>query len=151
VQVLSWFQNCGTEAHTPNLTLCRIKNKFSFDRSQVVGGYRDLMCGVIFEHTNGLKVICEIQIHDKVLFDLKSKVSAFQDAFFFIHFLFYVQVILCMYNCLINYVLDAIVFSLTVLLLSLQDFLVLFHYALLVTSDGCKNLRLLQASCFFCL
>ena len=78
MQVLSWFQNRDSEASSPRLTLCRIKNKFSFDRSEVIGGYRDVMCCVIFEHTNGLKIICEIQIHDKVLHDLKSKVCAVQ-------------------------------------------------------------------------
>ena len=37
------------------------------------------MCCVIFEHASGLKIIGEIQIHDKVLHDLKSKVRALQD------------------------------------------------------------------------
>jgi hypothetical protein len=57
--------------------VCRIKNKFSFAKEDIVGGYRDLMIGVVFEDKSGLKIIGEIQIHDKFLYDLKSKVGYF--------------------------------------------------------------------------
>jgi hypothetical protein len=80
LQVFSWFQNCGSEAHPGpcSLSICRIKNKFALARSEVIGGYRDLMCCFVFQDQAGLKIICEIQIHDKILHDLKSRVCAVQ-------------------------------------------------------------------------
>jgi hypothetical protein len=82
LQVFSWFQNCGSEAHPGqcSLSICRIKNKFALARSEVIGGYRDLMCSFVFEDQAGLKIICEIQFHDKILHDLKSRVCSFQPA-----------------------------------------------------------------------
>jgi hypothetical protein len=77
-QVVEWFQDSSTGLHTGTqptpLTLCRIKNKFSFAKEDIIGGYRDLTLGVVFEDKCGLKIIGEIQIHDKCLYDLKSKV-----------------------------------------------------------------------------
>ena len=44
------------------LSICRIKNKFSLPKSEVVGGYRDLMICAVFEGPSGLRIIGEIQV-----------------------------------------------------------------------------------------
>ena len=46
------------------LTVCRIKNKFLLAENEVTDGYRDVALNVVFED-DGLKIIGEIQIHDK--------------------------------------------------------------------------------------
>ena len=71
VQVLAWFTEHEKET---GLKVCRIKNKFAFHENQVADGYRDLKLFVLFEGMSGLKIIGEIQIHDKVLHILKLKV-----------------------------------------------------------------------------
>jgi hypothetical protein len=43
--VYRWFVNRESET---GLRVCRIKNKFSFKKEDVVGGYRDLMFCVIY-------------------------------------------------------------------------------------------------------
>jgi len=54
--------------------VARIKNKFGLAREDTVGGYRDLMISVIFtEPRSGLRIIGEVQIHDRVLYALKTK------------------------------------------------------------------------------
>ncbi len=71
LEVVGWFTKHGGEA---GLRVCRIKNKFSFRREELVGGYRDLMICVIFTGVSGLRIIGEIQVQDRKLHDLKQKV-----------------------------------------------------------------------------
>ena len=67
-QVLGWFQY--RTAHEAGggpgarLSICRIKNKFSLPKSEVVGGYRDLTVCVVYEGPGGLRIIGEIQVLD---------------------------------------------------------------------------------------
>ena len=70
LQVFSWF----TEQQYTGLPICRMKNKFSFPTEKVPDGYRDLQLCVLFQGSNGLSIIGEIQIHDLELHELKLKV-----------------------------------------------------------------------------
>ena len=71
LQVVHWF--LMTQAST-GLTVCRIKNKFLVPEREVPDGYRDIALNVIFtEPQSGLKVIGEIQVHDRTLHELKLK------------------------------------------------------------------------------
>jgi hypothetical protein len=83
IQVLDWL--CISNSNTLDsqtmqqpkqfkLQVSRVKNKFGLARKDTIGGYRDLMISVIFtEPRSGLRIIGEIQIHDRVLFALKNK------------------------------------------------------------------------------
>jgi hypothetical protein len=71
LEVVGWFTKHGGEE---GLRVCRIKNKFSFRRDELVGGYRDLMICAVFTGVSGLRIIGEIQIQDRILYDLKQKV-----------------------------------------------------------------------------
>ena len=71
MEVVSWFASNEDET---GLRLCRIKNKFAFSDDDLLGGYRDVMVSVIFEGVGGLRIIGEIQVHDRTIFELKLKV-----------------------------------------------------------------------------
>jgi len=70
VEVLSWFE--GREEQT-GLKVVRVKNKFGFKKDELVGSYRDLMVCVLYRAFDGLAIIGEIQIQDKILHNLKLK------------------------------------------------------------------------------
>ena len=79
LQVLGWFvgsesagQHCGGPGG--GFSVVRVKNKFAFPASELVGGYRDLMVCVLFEGSCGLRIIGEVQIQDRILHSLKLKV-----------------------------------------------------------------------------
>lgn len=72
MQALDWFVGPCAPA---KLQVCRIKNKFSFSSEDLVGGYRDLMLLVVFEGTEGLRIVGEIQLQDAALHSLKLKVN----------------------------------------------------------------------------
>jgi len=61
-----------TQSQT-GLTVCRIKNKFLCSDFEAEDGYRDVTVNVLFEAENGLKIIGEIQVHDRELYELKDK------------------------------------------------------------------------------
>jgi len=56
------------------VTVGQVKNKFLLADASEFDGYRDLMLCVVFRGESGLGIIGEIQLHDRQLFDLKSKV-----------------------------------------------------------------------------
>lgn len=70
MQTVRWFVE--TQDHT-GLIVCRIKNKFLLPDAEVEDGYRDVSLNVLFEAENGLKIIGEIQVHDRQLYELKSQ------------------------------------------------------------------------------
>ncbi len=74
--VLSWFAGCGDGQRVGDgLVVCRLKNKFALPAEELKGGYRDVMVFVVYtDPESGLRIIGEIQVQDKVLHDLKSKV-----------------------------------------------------------------------------
>ena len=72
LEAFEWFEPCDSATC---LRLCRVKNKFSFKKEDLVGGYRDLMASFIFEGKGNLNIIGEIQFHDRALHYLKRKVS----------------------------------------------------------------------------
>jgi hypothetical protein len=43
-------------------SVCRVKNKFSFSDSELLGGYRDLTLSVVFNGCRGLRIIGEVQV-----------------------------------------------------------------------------------------
>ena len=73
LEVVSWFTGgdgvgsasvaaaAATAART-GLPVCRVKNKFAFQREDVVGGYRDVMLCVVYTACDGLGIIGEIQV-----------------------------------------------------------------------------------------
>ena len=74
-QVVKWLldkrhdhQACG-----PSLTVCRLKNSFALSRSSVPDGYRDIKLFVIFTGNGGLKIIGEVQVHDRGMYKLKRR------------------------------------------------------------------------------
>ena len=71
--MLSWF----TKEVETGLSVCRIKNNFAAAVSAVGGKdtYCDLKIFVVVTGKSGLRLICEIQIHDVELYLLKLKVS----------------------------------------------------------------------------
>jgi len=77
LEVAGWFIHATSSPHSAvigpaTLPICKVKNKFALQDSELVGGYRDLMfCGVL-EGAGGLRIIGEVQIHDRVLHDLKT-------------------------------------------------------------------------------
>jgi hypothetical protein len=71
LQVVRWF--LMAQAST-GLTVCRVKNKFLVPEREVPDGYRDIALNIIFtEPQSGLKVIGEIQVHDRTLHEIKLK------------------------------------------------------------------------------
>ncbi|EKX52799.1 hypothetical protein GUITHDRAFT_133234 [Guillardia theta CCMP2712] len=66
LQVARWF----LELQDDSLCVCRVKNKFSC--SVVQDGYRDLKLYVIL-HAQHLRIIGEIQLHDRELYDVNVK------------------------------------------------------------------------------
>jgi hypothetical protein len=73
VQVAHWFLGGQPADSGPPFLVCRVKNKFALSNSELVGGYRDLMLCCLLEGPGGLKIIGEVQIHDKVLYELKLR------------------------------------------------------------------------------
>eukprot|EP00291_Cryptomonas_curvata_P027473 CAMPEP_0172208936 /NCGR_PEP_ID=MMETSP1050-20130122/34795_1 /TAXON_ID=233186 /ORGANISM="Cryptomonas curvata, Strain CCAP979/52" /LENGTH=560 /DNA_ID=CAMNT_0012888675 /DNA_START=1 /DNA_END=1683 /DNA_ORIENTATION=- len=69
LQVAGWFSNHEDET---SLIVCRVKNKFSAN-THVTDGYRDFQMCVVFTDANGLRIIGEIQVHDKQLHDLNLR------------------------------------------------------------------------------
>ena len=71
--MLNWF----TKEVETGLSVCRIKNNFAAAVSAVGGKdtYCDLKIFVVVTGKSGLRLICEIQIHDVELYLLKLKVS----------------------------------------------------------------------------
>eukprot|EP00960_Hanusia_phi_P066309 766373-Hanusia_phi.AAC.2 len=71
------LRNEGTRALEPSyltsVQVCRVKNKFNLAESQ--DGYRDLTICVLFTTNCGMKIIGEIQIHDKKIHHMKIKTS----------------------------------------------------------------------------
>mmetsp|Transcript_4921 Transcript_4921/g.10911 ORF Transcript_4921/g.10911 Transcript_4921/m.10911 type:complete len:912 (+) Transcript_4921:5124-7859(+) len=71
LEVAEWILKGQPAAARSTFTVCRVKNKFALSNSELVGGYRDLMLCCLLEAPSGLKIIGEIQIHDKTLYELK--------------------------------------------------------------------------------
>uniref|UniRef100_A0A7S0N6I7 Uncharacterized protein n=2 Tax=Cryptomonas curvata TaxID=233186 RepID=A0A7S0N6I7_9CRYP len=69
LQVAGWFSNHEDQT---SLIVCRVKNKFSAN-THVTDGYRDFQMCVVFTDANGLRIIGEIQVHDKQLHDLNLR------------------------------------------------------------------------------
>ena len=69
LEAFEWFRSGN-----PGLQLCRLKNKFAYQREDLVGGYRDLMASYVFEGACGLRIIGEVQFQDRALHELKLKV-----------------------------------------------------------------------------
>jgi len=68
LQVAEWLLEEGPAVGLP---VVRIKNKFALPDATEYDGYRDLMVCVLYEGSNGLAVIAEIQIHAHGLHNLK--------------------------------------------------------------------------------
>ena len=68
LEIYKWFE----DERKTRLPICRVKNKFAMQT--VPDGYRDLTLCVIFTGECGLKIIGEIQIHDKQIHDIKMQV-----------------------------------------------------------------------------
>ena len=62
------------EKFLANYQVCRIKNNFS-KHIQVVGNYRCVMINFIFQHPemSDLKMICEVQMTLKQIFNIRKK------------------------------------------------------------------------------
>ena len=69
---MGWF--LGQESGQEPLPVVRLKNKFAAPENTLVGGFRDIMICVIFTGSGGLKIIGEIQIHDRKYFEIKQQV-----------------------------------------------------------------------------
>jgi hypothetical protein len=78
LEVLSWFVESGrepTENFQKGLVVRRVKNKFSMAAEEVQGGYRDIMVLMVYtEPRSKLRIIGEVQIQDKILYEYKLKV-----------------------------------------------------------------------------
>ncbi|EKX49440.1 hypothetical protein GUITHDRAFT_162182 [Guillardia theta CCMP2712] len=70
LEVMKWFQEGGQSS---KLRVCRVKNKFAYDKQDVQDGYRDLSLAVLFQGPRNLRIIGEIQLHDLSLYNLKTK------------------------------------------------------------------------------
>jgi len=55
------------------LQVCRIKNGFALPRAEVSDGYRDVKLFLLFTGPGGLRIVGEVQVHDRDLFDLKQR------------------------------------------------------------------------------
>ena len=77
LEVLRWFveigpghANCQT-----GLVACRVKNKFAVPAEELHRGYRDIMVLMVYtDPSSKLRIIGEVQIQDKVLYEYKLKV-----------------------------------------------------------------------------
>lgn len=67
---VAWFINSGSDFALPSV---RIKNKFAMQDSSEYDGYRDLMISVLYTGDKGLRIIGEIQLHDRRMYELKVK------------------------------------------------------------------------------
>jgi len=63
-----WLIEEGEELGLP---VVRVKNKFSMENSDEYDGYRDMMLCVLYTNSVGLSIVCEIQLHDARLHQLK--------------------------------------------------------------------------------
>jgi len=71
LRAVSWFRD--TEDQAKPMPVVRCKNKFAFEDVSCYDGYRDLLLSVVYTGQKGLRVIGEIQFHDKELHKLKLK------------------------------------------------------------------------------
>ena len=69
-QLVRWFLE---KPGAFGFTVCRLKNAFALPRSLVHDGYRDVKLFVIFSGPGDLKIIGEIQIHDREMHKLKQQ------------------------------------------------------------------------------
>lgn len=67
---VEWFVRSWAEFDLPTV---RIKNKFAVEDSAQYDGYRDLMLSVLYTGHKGLRIIGEVQFHDRRMYDLKVK------------------------------------------------------------------------------
>ncbi len=65
-----WLCEAG---ETEGLPVVRVKNKFAARCSSEYDGYRDLMVCVLFTGSHDLRIIGELQIHDRRLHNLKIR------------------------------------------------------------------------------
>jgi hypothetical protein len=72
-QLVQWLLDHRYEDVNCSLTVCRLKNSFALQRSSVPDGYRDIKLFAIFTGRNGLKIIGEIQMHERALYTLKRR------------------------------------------------------------------------------
>jgi len=68
LEVFKWFDDLDASS---GISVCRVKNKFMPSESQ--DGYRDLTICVLFTTTCGMRIIGEIQVHDRKIHQLKLK------------------------------------------------------------------------------
>uniref|UniRef100_A0A7S4P8H4 Receptor ligand binding region domain-containing protein n=1 Tax=Guillardia theta TaxID=55529 RepID=A0A7S4P8H4_GUITH len=68
LEIFEWFNSLDESS---GIKVCRVKNKFIASESQE--GYRDLTIGVLFTTNCGMKIIGEIQLHDKKIHQMKIK------------------------------------------------------------------------------
>ena len=82
LEMQRWFLESGngSESGCMGLPVCRVKNKFSRSAA-VTDGYRDLSLSVIVAERGdsgcgegGLRIIGEVQIHDRAMHNLKLQV-----------------------------------------------------------------------------
>ena len=70
METVRWFLDTQ---HQSGLQVCRIKNAFALPDDEVPDGYRDVSINVLFVDGDGLKIIGEIQVHDRSLYEFKNK------------------------------------------------------------------------------
>ncbi len=70
LQVVQWFLETPGNA---GLTVCRLKNMFALPRGLVPDGYRDIKLFILFSGPNDLKLIGEVQVHDREMYKLKQR------------------------------------------------------------------------------
>ncbi len=89
LEALSWFVETGsglTDTCQQRLVVCRVKNKFAMAAEELHGGYRDIMVLMVYtEPGSKLRIIGEVQIQDKILYEYKLKVRNIKPFFFFCH------------------------------------------------------------------
>jgi len=68
LEVFKWFDSLDASS---GISVCRVKNKFMSSESE--DGYRDLTICVLFTTSCGMRIIGEIQVHDKKIHQLKLK------------------------------------------------------------------------------
>ena len=80
LEVLRWFVE-GAGVGRRRLPVCRVKNKFARGAA-AVDGYRDLSLSVVVtadvtaNGDGGLRIIGEVQLHDRALHNLKLQVNS---------------------------------------------------------------------------
>lgn len=72
LNAVQWFTNPSGPAGAP-LPVVRMKNKFAMEDASEFDGYRDLLICVVHTGKRGLRIIGEVQFHDRQLHDLKRK------------------------------------------------------------------------------